>query len=244
VWSAAAHRHILLLVTPKNKRLLLFGSQEMARLARFYFEQDSAYEVVGFTVDDVHIDSKEIDGLPLVPWSEVQTHFPAGEHEMFVALSYRGLNRLRAEKFAQAKAAGYRLATYVCSKSVTWPDLVIGENCFVLENQTVQPTCCLGDNVYLWSGNHIGHGSVIEDHVYLASHIVISGHCRIGTRSFLGVNATLRDFITIGADCFIAMDASVTQDMAAGSVALGQPAAIHGADDKVARMLKRKYFGI
>ena len=227
----------------KTKRLVVFGSQEMARLVRFYFEQDSIYDVVGFTVDDAHADSADIDGLPLVPWSGVNSRFPAGDHEMFVALSYQGLNQLRAEKFSQAKAAGYRLASYVCSKSVTWPDLVIGENCLVLENQTVQPTCRLGDNVYLWSGNHIGHGSVIEDHVYLASHIVVSGHCRIGTRSFLGVNATLRDFITIGADCFIAMDASVTQDMAPGSVALGQPATIHAADEKMARMLKRKYFG-
>ena len=227
----------------KSKRVVIFGSQEMARLARFYFEHDSVYEVVAFTVDDANIDGVEIEGLPLVPWSEVNSRFPAGDHDMFVALSYRSLNRLRAEKFVQAKSAGYRLATYVCSKSVTWPDLVIGENCFVLENQTVQPTCSLGDDVYLWSGNHIGHGSMIEDHVYLASHIVISGHCQIGTRSFLGVNATLRDFISIGADCFIAMDASVTQDMAPGSVALGQPATIHSADDKVARMLKRKYFG-
>jgi len=227
----------------KSKRVVIFGSQEMARLARFYFEHDSVYEVVAFTVDDANIDGVEIEGLPLVPWSEVNSRFPAGDHDMFVALSYRSLNRLRAEKFVQAKSAGYRLATYVCSKSVTWPDLVIGENCFVLENQTVQPTCSLGDDVYLWSGNHIGHGSRIEDHVYLASHIVISGHCQIGTRSFLGVNATLRDFISIGADCFIAMDASVTQDMAPGSVALGQPATIHSADDKVARMLKRKYFG-
>ena len=227
----------------KSKRLVVFGSKEMARLARFYFEHDSCYDVVAFTVDDAHVDVAEIEGLPLVAWSEINARFPPGDHDMFVALSYRGLNRLRAEKFAQAKAAGYRLATYLCSKAVTWPDLVAGENCFVLENQTVQPTCQLGDNVYLWSGNHIGHSSVIEDHVYLASHIVVSGHCRIGARSFLGVNATLRDFITVGADCFIAMDASVTQDMADGSVALGPPATVYSADDRTARMLKRKYFG-
>jgi sugar O-acyltransferase (sialic acid O-acetyltransferase NeuD family) len=227
----------------KTKRLVLFGSREMARLARFYFDHDSDYEVVGFTVDDASIDSSEIEGLPVIAWSDVATRFPPGEHDMFVALSYRGLNQFRAEKFRQAKDAGYRLATYICSRSATWPDLEVGENCFVLENQTVQPTCRLGDNVYLWSGNHIGHGSVIEDHVYLASHIVVSGHCQIGARSFIGVNATLRDFVKIGADCFIAMDASVTQDMTPGSVALGQPATIHPADEKMARMLKRKYFG-
>jgi len=227
----------------KTKRLLIFGSQEMAQLARFYFEQDSDYSVVGFTVDDQFAEANDLGGLPLVPWSQAAERFPPGEVDMFVALSYRGLNRLRAEKFSQAKAAGYKLASYLCSKSVYWSDLVIGQNCFVLENQTLQPSVVLGDNVYLWSGNHIGHGTKIEDHVYLASHVVVSGHCRLGTRSFVGVNATFRDFLTIGSDCFVAMDASVTQDMAEGAVALGTPATIHPADDRIARMLKRKYFG-
>lgn len=227
----------------KIKQLVVFGSHEMARLARFYFEQDSDYSVVAFTVDDDSVKEPALEGLPLVPWDEAVQRFPPGDTEMFIALSYRGLNRLRAEKFAKAKAAGFRLASYVCSKSVRWPDLAIGENCFVLENQTLQPTVRLGDNVYLWSGNHIGHGTAIADHVYLASHVVVSGHCKIGARSFVGVNATLRDFIEIGSDCFIAMDASVTQNMPDGAVALGTPAQIHGPDDKVSRMLKRKYFG-
>lgn len=227
----------------KTKRLVVFGSQEMARLAHYYFEQDSGYSVVAFTVDDASNKETELAGLPLLPWDEAIRRFPPGDADMFIAMSYRGLNRLRAEKFAKAKAAGYRMASYVCSKSVSWPDLVMGENCFVLENQTLQPTVKLGSNVYLWSGNHIGHGTEIEDHVYLASHIVVSGHCKIGARTFIGVNSTLRDFITIGSDCFIAMDASVTQDMPEGAVALGTPAVIHQSDDKVARMLKRKYFG-
>lgn len=227
----------------KTKQLVIFGTQEMAQLAHFYFEHDSAYRVAAFTVDDDYLQEQELKGLPVVPWSEVPSRYRPEEYELFVALSYRRLNALRAEKFAQAKSGGYRLASYLCSKSVTWPDLVIGENCFVLENQTIQPTCRLGDNVYLWSGNHIGHGTTIADHVYLASHVVVSGHCSIGERTFIGVNATLRDFINVGSDCFIAMDASVTADMPDGAVALGQPAAVHKADDKVARMLKRKYFG-
>ena len=94
----------------KTKRLVLFGSREMATLARFYFERDSVYEVVAFTVDDANVETAELEGLPVIPWSEVTERFSPNDYEMFVALSYRGLNQLRAEKFAQAKAAGYRLA--------------------------------------------------------------------------------------------------------------------------------------
>lgn len=227
-----------------TRNLVIFGSAEIAELAKYYFENDSVYRVVAFTVDDAFVGGNQHLGLPLVPFSEVAKRFPPADHAMHVALSYSKLNRLRQEKFEQAKAAGYQLASYVCSKSVSWPDLSIGENCFILENQTIQPTVKIGNNVMIWSGNHLGHGSAIADHTYIASHVVISGHCVIGERCFFGVNATIKDFTTIGDDCFVAMDASVTKDMPAGAVALGTPAEIFPADDRRARALKKVYFKI
>lgn len=227
---------------PNRKPLVIFGSAEIAALAKFYFDIDSDYRVVAFTVDDDYVAGESCEGLPLVPFSRVGRLYPPSEHAMFVGLSYKHLNRLREAKFEQARQAGYGFATYVCSKSVTWPDLAIGDNGFVLENQTIQPTVKIGDDVMIWSGNHIGHGSEIGDHTYIASHVVISGHCRIGKRCFLGVNATVRDFCTIGDDCFVAMDASVTRDVEAGSVVLGQSGKVLAPDDRRARAIKRRYF--
>lgn len=227
-----------------SKPLVIFGTAELAELAKFYFENDSEYRVVGFTVDDAFIDDDSFQGLPLVPFSEVTKRFPPSEFDMHVALSYARLNRLRQEKYEQAKSAGYRLASYVCSKSVSWPDLSIGDNCFILENQTIQPNVRIGNNVMIWSGNHIGHGTHIGNHTYIASHVVISGHCKIGERNFLGVNATLRDFCCTGNDCFVAMGAAVARNMSDGSVALVQPAEICDVDDRRAKALKRVYFKI
>lgn len=227
-----------------SKPLVIFGSAEIAELAKFYFENDSEYRVVAFTVDDGFAVRDISHGLPLVPFSEVTRHFPPEEFEMHVALSYARLNRLRQEKYEQAKAAGYRLASYVSSKSATWPDLSVGDNCFILENQTIQPGVRIGHNVMIWSGNHLGHGTQIGDHTYVASHVVISGHCKIGQRNFLGVNATLRDFCTIGDDCFVAMGAAVARDMPNGSVVLAAPAEVFEEDDRRAKALKRKYFKI
>lgn len=228
----------------KDKKLVIFGSAEIAVLARFYFEHDSDYDVAAFTVDDAYIDGETLEGIPLVPFSQVGDVFSPEDHEMHVALSYRGLNKLRREKYVQAKSAGYRLASYVCSKSATWSDLKIGDNCFILENQTIQPTAEIGNDVMIWSGNHIGHGTRVGDHTYIASHVVISGHVEIGEACFLGVNATVRDFAKIGTECFIAMDASVTRDVPDRAVVVGQSGTVIPADDRRARALKRKYFGL
>lgn len=225
-----------------KKQLVIFGSAEIAELAYYYFTHDSDFGVAAFTVDDDHHDADMYCGLPLVPFSECIARYPAETHQMHVALSYTKLNRLREDKYHQAREAGYSLASYVCTKSVTWPDLQMGDNCLILENQTIQPTVKIGNNVMIWSGNHLGHGSVIDDHAYISSHVVISGHCTIGKRCFLGVNATIKDFTNIGNDCFVAMDASVTKHLSDGSVALGSPADILPADDRRAAVLKKKYF--
>lgn len=227
-----------------RKKLVIFGSSEIAALAKYYFEHDSEYDVVAFTVDDDYLDGDSFEGLPLVAFSKVEALFDRDKHEMFVGLSYSKLNRLREQKYLAAKRSGYRLASYVCSRSVTWPGVRIGDNCFILENQTIQPAVNIGNNVMLWSGNHIGHGTHIGDHTYVASHVVISGHCRIGQRCFLGVNATVRDFCVIGDDCFIAMDASVTANLDEGSVCVGRAGEVFKAEDRRARVLKRQYFKI
>ena len=163
---------------------------------------------------------------------------------MHVALSYNKFNRLRQQKYEAVKQNGYDLVSYISTKSAYWDDIQIGENCFILENQTIQPTVKIKDNVMLWSGNHIGHGTTIGSHTYLASHVVISGHCKIGERCFFGVNATLKDFLEIGNDCFITMDASVSQNLKDGSVVFGAKSEIFEEDHKVSKMVKKKYFGI
>jgi len=225
-----------------SNKLVIFGSAEIAELALFYFKHDSDWDVVAFTVDDDYVEGDRFQGLPLLGFSEAQKRFPAGDHAMHVALSYTKLNQLREAKYHAAKAAGYSLATYVCSRSVTWPDLSVGDNCFILENQTIQPTVKIGNNVMIWSGNHLGHGTEIRDHVYIASHVCISGHCVIGERSFMGVNCTTADFVKVGKDCFITMDASITRDLPDGAVILGAPGTVMEADDRRGQSIKKKYF--
>lgn len=223
--------------------LVIFGSGEIATLARYYFDNDSSYRVAGFVVDDEFASLTELQGLPVVSLSQAAERFPPGRFKAHVALSYRGLNRYRERAFHALKSRSYALVSYFCSRAVRWPDLVHGENCFVLENQTLQPTVTLGNNVMLWSGNHIGHGTNIGDHTYVSSQVVLAGHVNLGRRCFLGINATVKDFTTIGDDVFVAMGAAVTKDVPNGSVVVGSAATFLPADDAGAVRLRRKYFG-
>lgn len=194
------------------KKLVIFGAGAIAELAWFYFTHDSIYEVAAFAVDREYLTTGEFCGLPVIAFDEVETHYSPSTHALFVAVSYAGLNSLRQTKCAEAEAKGYALASYLSSRATVWPGFVLGKNCFVLEDNTIQPFARIGDNVTLWSGNHIGHHSRIADHCFIASHVVISGGVDIGERSFVGVNATIRDHVRIGARCVIGAGALITAD--------------------------------
>src|SRR2546421_8528014 len=184
-------------------RLVIFGAGDIARLAHHYFTRDSEHEVAAFTVDEEYRQGDTFLALPLVPFEKVVGLYPIQEYKMFVALSYARMNKLRAEKYHQAKQNGYELASYVSSRCSFLTDHPVGDNCFILEDNTIQPFVKIGNDVTLWSGNHIGHDAVIEDHCFLASHIVVSGFAHIKPYCFLGVNATLRNAITIAPETLI-----------------------------------------
>jgi len=195
------------------KKLIIFGCGDIAELAHVYFKSDSGYEPVAFTVDDPFVPPEgTLNGLPVVAFSNVESAFAPQDHEMFVALSYNRVNRLRACKVDEAKVKGYSIASYVSSRANVLTHEPIGENAFILENNTIQPFARIGRNVTLWSGNHIGHHSIIGDHVFIASQVVVSGRVRIGDYCFIGVNATLKNAITVGDSCVIGMGAVITSN--------------------------------
>jgi sugar O-acyltransferase (sialic acid O-acetyltransferase NeuD family) len=180
----------------KNK-IIIFGQGLYAEIVNQYLTDDSEYEVVAFTLDDEYIKEDTYLGLPMVPFSKVQELYPPDEYFMHIGLSYTNLNHLREERYYEAKAKGYTLPTYISSKATILTKYPIGDNCFIFEDNTIQPFVKIGNNIILWSGNHIGHHGEIQDHNFISSHVVISGQCLIKSNCFIGVNSTIAHGVTI-----------------------------------------------
>ena len=193
-------------------RVVLFGTGDFARVAYAYLRDDSAHEVVAFTVHERFIETSELLGVPVVPYETLGETYPPGENAMFVAIGFSGVNRRRAEIFTECQERGYELITYVSSQAFVSKDVELGENCFVFEANVIQPFVRIGDDVVLWSGNHIGHDAAIGDHCFIASHVVISGNVEVGPYTFIGVNATIRDGVRIAPACVIGAGALIMKD--------------------------------
>lgn len=193
------------------KKLVIFGTGLIAEVAHFYFSIDTDYETVGFTNASDFIKDPEFRGLPVIPFERIEDQYLPADYELFIALGYNKTNQVRQRRYMEAKEKGYKCATYI-SPRATYYNTPVGDNCFILENNVIQPFVTIGNNVTLWSGNHIGHHSTIKDHCFISSHVVVSGACCIDENCFLGVNSTLRDNLKIGRLTVIGSGAVVMKD--------------------------------
>ena len=195
----------------KTKKAIVFGTGSFAEVAHYFLTNDSEYEVVAFTISKDNIANSKLLNLPIFAFEDIEKNFCPKEFDMFIAVGYNKMNKIREKFYYEAKTKGYTLLSYISSRATNFINF-IGDNCFIFENNTIQPFVEIGNNVVLWSGNHIGHHTKIEDHVWICSHVVISGNCRIKNNTFIGVNATLRDSITIEKETLVGAAALVMKN--------------------------------
>jgi sugar O-acyltransferase (sialic acid O-acetyltransferase NeuD family) len=196
----------------KEEKVVLFGGGDIAQIAKYYFDIDSKYEVVAFTLDRDYLTEDQFEGKPVIAFDEIDKHYPPATFKMFIALSYTNMNKLREEKYNEARNKGYTLISYISSRCSYLSQYTCGDNCFIFEDNTIQPFVKIGNNVTIWSGNHIGHHSVIDDHNFISSHVVISGHCIIDSNCFLGVNSTLAHKVHIARETLVGAGAVIAKN--------------------------------
>ena len=199
-------------------KLVLFGTGRGAAVAHRFLTSDTDHDIAGFTVDGHYVTESTHRGLPLVAFEEVEKRFPPDGFRMLILLGYQGMNGLRAQKFREAKAKGYTLGSYVASDIFRAEPIKVGENCFILDNQSISLDVTIGDDVVMWSSNHIGDRTEIKDHAWVSSHVTVAADVTIGERAFLGIGATITNGVRIGLGCFVGANVLATSDTSDGSV--------------------------
>jgi sugar O-acyltransferase (sialic acid O-acetyltransferase NeuD family) len=192
-------------------KTVIYGNGAIARLVYSYARH--RLPIAGFTVDDHCIapGTEQLLGLPLAPFSRVEMSFPPASHDMLMAVGFLDMNALRAHKSAQARAKSYSLARYVHESVTQHDDVVIGENCVILDHVSIHPGCRIGEGTFISSNVNIGHDCQVGEYTWINSGTAIGGECRIGPGCFFGVNASAAHRIRIGARNFIAANTLINR---------------------------------
>jgi sugar O-acyltransferase (sialic acid O-acetyltransferase NeuD family) len=220
------------------KKIVIFGNSPAAIQSHYDFTYDSDYEVVAFTVDQHDINEKELLGLPVVPFDEVESIYPPADFNMFVAIYFNRVNQVRIKRYEQVKAKGYKPASYVSSKAIVWPGLVVGDNCMICDGANVRPFTKIGNNTFIMPGAVVGHDAVVRDHCYLAIHAVLLAGAKVESCCVIGANATILNGVTVARECVISAGAVINSDTKAkGVYTVNQPTLQPLPSDKMANIL-------
>lgn len=209
--------------------IVLFGGGPITDVALVYLEKFSDHRVVGFTVDEEYRRGDTLHGRPLVSWPQLEERFPPDEVQLLGPISYRRLNELRKDRYLEGKARGYEFASFIHPDCDILTD-EIGENCFILEHNVIQPFARVGNNVVMWSTNHIGHHVTVGDHCFFTSYSGVAGATTIGERCFIGGRVAVGDNLTVGDGCLLSIGAIVATSVPPNSIVFGPRATIKPAD--------------
>src|SRR5688572_1033903 len=127
-----------------SRKLYIFGTQNFADMAHYFFTEDSAYEVAGFTVDARYLDATSFKGLPGIAYEELLLSVKPEDADLFVAVGVGKINMLRAQTVARVQADGYRLASFISSTATVPRDQVVGANTMIMDHANIHPHVRIG----------------------------------------------------------------------------------------------------
>lgn len=194
------------------KKVVIFGTGELAQRIFFYLK-DSDDQVIAFCANKSKIDKEELLGLPVIAFENIKETFPPTEFSMFIALAYSEMNKKRTKFFNEAKNKGYELYSFIHPSTKIWDEFEMGENCFILANNVIQPFVKIGNNVLIGSNNLISHNTTIGDNCFITSNVTMGGHITMGKNCFVGLSATINQRIKIGDECIIGAGTIITKDV-------------------------------
>lgn len=209
-------------------KLAIYGAgglgREVLELAKQINATHPRWDAFCF-IDDLHAD-RQLKGHPVVTLESLT----ANDHEVVIAVGEPALRRKLADK---ARAAGFTLPVLVHPGAQVSADVTFNEGCVVCYGTFISCDTVIGRNVHLQPNASLGHDCQIGDDCVISSYANLAGQCQVGPRTFIGMNAVIRECTVIGEDAIISMGAAVFANIAAGVIAMGNPArAIRANDDK------------
>ncbi len=221
----------------KTKKLIVYGIGAQAELAYAYFEKDSEYKVVAFTVEQSYLKKKEMFGLSVIPFENIERHIKPDEANMFVAIGPIKLSTVLENVCDKAREKGYALASFCSSVIKQSFEPSYGYNCFFDNGCRLHPFIKIGNGVTL-GGTGIGHHVEIGDFSFLSA-ATLGGNIIIEDHVFIGMGVVIKEGVRIGRGSLIGMGCLITKDVAPYSVyGVAGTKARKGVDSRTIQLFK------
>lgn len=206
-----------------KKKVIIFGTSIFSQVVYQTIVQEELAEVVAFTLHKNYIDKTEFEGIPVVPFEELDKKYDMSKHEIIIALGYKRMNDIRKDIYLKCKELGYPIFTLISKNAFVYTNN-IAEGSIILPLAFVGPYVSIGESVILWNNVSICHHSKIGAFTHIAGGTTVGGETNIGSNCFIGMNCTLKNGIEIGDRTFVGANSYMNQNTEGGFGFVGNPA--------------------
>lgn len=205
------------------RNLIIFGDTPFAERLFKYISIEAKDKVIAFTQEKSFISRKEIQGIPVVPFEELDEHFKE-DFEIIIGIGYTQMNQLKKKIYKMCKEKKYKVGTYISSNAIVYSD-EFGEGCFIAPGVVIGPNCSMGVCNYIASSAILSHDNALGDFNFLSTNAVFGGNAKVENNCFFGLHSTVKDGITIASDNLFGSCANVLESTSyVGGVFVGNPA--------------------
>lgn len=215
-------------MTDNILQVAIYGAGGHGREVAWLVEECSTpelrYEVVCFVDDDVTIQGKQVNDIPVYALEAAHEQFPAA-----CIAGGIGPPKIRELLMQKAASAGFGLVTLIHPRVERSRWIELGTGVMICAGSVLTANIVLGDHVQINRSCTIGHDVVMGDFATLAPGANISGTVHIGKRAYIGAGAVIKNGlpdhpIVIGDDAVVGAGACVIKSVPAGVTVVGVPA--------------------
>lgn len=217
-------------------RVVLFGTSSFSKLVKHYIQSDSDDTVVAFTVDREYISETEFDGIPVIPFDELESVFSKAEMKIIVTCGYKKLNQTRKDVFARCISQGYQIDGYIHSTAKIETEQ-IGQGNIILPNVRIAPFAKIGNGNIFFNEVIVNHETCVGDFNYFAPGFICGGLCTIGNCNFFGLGSILRDAIGVGNSNLVGASAYLPKSIGSNQLVRPAKTSIESVDERILQNL-------
>lgn len=190
-------------------KIVIVGNSDFAMLLYDYLKDSRDMEVLAFSVEDKYINEKQICGIPVISYEEIQNKYSNQEVKLILGVGYSKMHDIKSQLYKLYSDKGYKFTNYIHSSAIVAPDVEIGDGNVILEGVIIERQSHIGNGNLFFGGSVVGHNNVLGNFNTLSIRAATAGFVTIADKCFLGINAVVRDKIKIESHSLIGAGAYV-----------------------------------
>lgn len=208
-----------------KKKIAIIGAGGHSNVVIDILKKYPEYEIVGYLDDDVKLQNKKINNLPILgKISDLKNLFQKKKIERVIIGIGNVDMKARRTVFEKLIEMGIELVNAIHPTAIISDNCKIGRGVLISAGTIINPGTVIGDNVVIYTGSIIEHNTILKNHVYISPGVILSGTVTIKENTFIGSGAVVIPKITIGKNVLIGAGAVVVEDIPDNVVAVGLPA--------------------